>query len=159
MKKRIDEQREMDKKMFQILKQNKGLIREFQEAPQLDTDAPDDAAEVEPSEGEGGITPSETDVIEQQEKFRQTIAPDTKFNSFTIMPEESNVIFSGTIPGICDFVFDLNQMEGFGFSTPNQITMTQQKFDIIEKMNGYFVNWRGEMSNKLREYQQGRSDD
>lgn len=158
MKKRIDEQREMDKKMFQILKKNKGLIREFKEAPELDVEEPTDAPQNDAPQEEGGITPSKVDVIKQQEQFRQTIAPDTIFTSFTILPEQSNVIFSGTIPGICDFVFDMNQREGFGFSTPNQITMTSEVFDVIEMMNGYFKNWRSEMSDKLREYQQGEGN-
>jgi hypothetical protein len=161
MKKRIDEQREMDKKMFQILKSNKTLLREFQDAPSLETDAPevsDEVADEEEVEGEKGITPSESDVIEQQEKFRQTVAADTQFTSFTILPDEGNVIFSGTIPGICDFVFDLNQREGYGFKTQSQITMTNQTAEILKTMNAYFENWRGEMFDKLREYQQGQSD-
>jgi hypothetical protein len=142
MKKRLDE-REMSQRMIRTLREN---AMTHPEAKPLDNQG-----------NKSAITPPEQDIADEQAKFRQ-ISNDAQFTEYTILPDEKNIIFSGVIPGLCEFVFELSQQEGFAIRIPELTTMTPRKVQIIERMNGYYENWRGEMWDKLREYQKDSND-
>jgi len=129
MKKFINE-RELDQKMFKTIK----TLRE----------------NVEP---QPPVQPSETDIAANQEEFRQTVAMDAKFKEFNILVDAGNVIFNGSIPGICEWEFEYQNREGAQIAIPQQITMTNDVMEMLNKMNGAFENWRNEWSTKLLEYQ------
>jgi hypothetical protein len=150
MKKQVINERDVTQMMFKKLR-NENILRE-------DFGAATEEPPTQEAPQEGGETnslaPSENDVSEAQEKFRQNVAPDTVFEEFTIYPDENNVIFSGNIPGLGKFVFEYTQKEGYAFETEGQVTMSNINFEIIKKMVGYFTNWKEEMATKLLEYKQ-----
>lgn len=154
MKKPMLNEREINQKMFRRMRES-GILRENFNAEAGTAEAP--PADAEPAGNK--IEPSENDVAEAQEKFRQNVAPDTQFTEFTILPEQSNVIFKGVIPGLGEFIFEYTQKEGYAFNTDGQVTMSNINFDILKKMVGYFTNWKEEMATKLLEYKQNGNNE
>jgi hypothetical protein len=145
MKKNVINEREMTQRMLQTINKTKNLIKENEEMQN-----PAEAMQQEVNKVEA----SESDVAEAQEKFRQNVAPDAQFKEYTIQPDQGNVVFSGSVPGLGDWIFEYTQKEGYAFQTDTQITMTDTNFEVLKKMFGYFINWREEMSEKLLEYKQ-----
>jgi hypothetical protein len=143
MKSRINE-REINQRMMKVIRESAQM--QHPEAAPLDNKGSKPA-----------ITPPEQDIAEEQAKFRR-ISNDAQFTEYAILPDEQNIIFSGYIPGLCEFVFELSQQEGFAIRIPELATMTPRKLEIIKDMGGYYENWRTEMWDKLREYQQDSND-
>jgi hypothetical protein len=151
MKKQLINERDITQRMFQKMR-NQNILRE-----DFGSQAPEQPTEEMPQENPkpNGMSPSENDVAQAQENFRQNVAADAIFEEFTIIPEDNNVIFTGTIPGLGKFIFEYTQKEGYAFETEGQITMSAINFDVIKKLVGYFSNWKEEMTEKLLEYKQG----
>lgn len=135
MKKPINE-REINQRMIK-------LIKESQEPATIDSNAT----------AGGAVAPSSSDVSEDQERFRQNIATDAKFTEFNILPDAGNVIFKGSIPGVCEWKFEFANRNGVEISMQQPVTMTDEILDMFKKMNGEFDNWRSQWGTKLTEYQ------
>ena len=155
MKKPMINEREFTQQMFKKMRE-RSILREDFNADQGGAEAP--VAEPQTEAPANKVEPSENDVAEAQEKFRQNVAPDTQFTEYTILPDQSNVIFKGAIPGLGEFIFEYTQKEGYAFNTDGQVTMSAINFEILKKMVGYFTNWREEMATKLLEYKQESND-
>lgn len=156
MKKPMINEREISQRMFTTMR-NKNFLTETynpNEGGSPESVGMEQGGSPEQEEPKNAIAASESDVVEAQERFRQNVAPDANFSDYTILPDEGNVIFSGSIPGLGQWSFEYTQKEGFGFQTDNQITISNTNFEILKKMFGYFINWREEMSEKLLEYKQ-----
>ncbi len=99
------------------------------------------------------VSPSKSDVSEDQQQFRQNVASDTKFIEFSILPDAGNVIFKGSIPNVCEWVYEFNERNGPKILMANQIILTDEVMTILNKISSEFLNWREKWGTKLTEYQ------
>lgn len=141
MKNRSNNEREIDKRMFNVMRTDASKLRGLYE-----------------NSANGGssahnMEPSNADVAEEQNQFRQNIASDTKFYEFSILPDAGNVVFRGEIPNVCEFMFELSERDGFSFKAENPITFSANTLSLLTKLHGYFENWKEEWGLKLSEYQ------
>jgi hypothetical protein len=134
MKKVINE-RDITKKMIKVMTEN---------VPGLATDY----------NSEQTVSPSDSDVSLNQENFRQHVAMDAKFTEFSILPDADNVVFKGSIPGVCEWVCEYKNRSGIEIIVQEPLTLTEDTIKMFEKMGGFYDNWRGEWSKKLIEYKQ-----
>jgi predicted metal-dependent RNase len=128
MKKQLISEREINQRMIKQLKEN------------INGQQPE-------------VTASESDVANDQAEFRQNVAMDAKFTEFSILPDAGNVIFKGSIPGICEWKFELTNRDGVEITIPQPTKIDKDILDIFTKMDGVFANWKGTWSTKLIEYQ------
>lgn len=138
MKKPVINEREINQRMIKLMKEN----AEQQQVVGNNN-----------NNGGGAVSPSSSDVSGDQERFRQNIAADAKFTEFSILPDAGNVIFKGSIPGVCEWKFELTNMNGVEISMQQPVTITEKILTIFQKMNGEFENWRVQWGPKLTEYQ------
>lgn len=135
MKKQVINEREINQRMIKLMSENSN----------------------EPTIGDsptsGSISPSSSDISEDQAKFRQNIATDAKFTEFNILPDAGNIIFKGSIPGVCEWKFEFVNRNGVEITMQQPVTMTDDILEMFKKMNGEFENWRKDWGTKLTEYQ------
>ena len=161
MKNRIDEH-DMTKKMMSIVRGGyKNLLTEDEgfggaqavqtapvQAPQLyqqsstPNEIPQQDIGKEGSEADAGT------LNDELTKMRQQVDPSVKIDSFKLYPNAANVTITGTLlNGKIDFIFNLVD------NTANIDTETIELDDIslerIQKMKGYFQNWKDDWSKKI----------
>lgn len=134
MKKQVINEREINQRMIKYLRED-------------ESDTPNN------TDGTT-VNPSQSDISKDQEEFRQNVASDAKFIEFSILPDANNVVFKGSIPGVCEWKFELVNRNGVEIVIPEPITMTSEILEIFNDMNGVFLNWKEEWGPKLTEYQQ-----
>jgi len=83
----------------------------------------------------------------EQNKFSDMITPRVSFTNFKLYPNSNNVVFSGVIDSGIEFQLSLK--DGAYVNTDN-IELNDEVVDVIKKLNGFYVEWSKEWSNKLR---------
>lgn len=99
------------------------------------------------------MKPSDSDISSDQQEFRQNVAMEAKFIEFSILPDAGNVIFKGSIPGICEWSFELTNRDGVLITIPQPVVIDSDILEMFQKMTGVFENWKSQWSTKLLEYQ------
>lgn len=99
------------------------------------------------------VNASASDIAKNQAEFRQNVAMDAKFTEFSILPDAGNVIFKGSIPGICEWSFEYIKRDGVEIVISQPVVVDREVLEMLSKMDGVFQNWRAEWSPKLIEYQ------
>jgi hypothetical protein len=94
----------------------------------------------------------------QIENFRKTVNGGAKFASsdkedpestpLVFYPKSGNLVFSGSIPNISGlkFQFSLNDVTGAPYIFVDGLALTDDVMNILQKMSGYYKNWRDEWS-------------
>lgn len=87
---------------------------------------------------------------DEQSKFRETVSSMVDFKSFNIYPNDSNVFFSGTLKdlGGAEWSFSLDQNDGI-YIDIDSLQLTDNALNTLQKLKGYYKNWKEEWSNKL----------
>lgn len=113
---------------------------------------------------EAGVETSAKDVIEltgeerknEEQKFREVLGNLVEFNVFNIYPKAGNVVFGGIFQGMdgLQFQFTLEDSNGL-YVTANNMQVTSEVVETIQKLKGYYDNWKEEWANKMAtEYRQ-----
>lgn len=114
-------------------------------------------------EGKGDIIPITNEprfgqnVLDNQiENFRKTVSGGAKFadensedaesNPLVFYPKSGNLVFSGSIPNLSGlkFQFSLNDVTNAPYIFVDGLALTDDVINIINKMSGYYKNWREE---------------
>lgn len=152
MKESINEH-DMTKRMMDIMRGGfKPLLKENEE-PVSNEPITDDM--VNPNESDDVITPVAGDAVfnDELQKLRDTVSPRIKITSFKIFPTDENVIIDG--------VMEYKESEGTGITfkmslaagevetTMNDIELNDNISVLLQKLKGYYENFRLEWSKKL----------
>lgn len=110
------------------------------------------------------ITEQSNDVIqlegaernEEEAKFRDVIGQRVEFTVFNIYPSANNVVFGGKFQdlGGAEWQFSLEEDDGV-YLTANNMKLTTDALEKLQKLRGYYENWSEEWAEKLAtEYRQ-----
>lgn len=129
---------------------NKKTVLKEEEERQVSTAADGIAITDEPMFGQNTLT-------NQIEQFRASVESGAQFSKpnkenvsespLIFMPNENNLIFSGTIPCLNNlkFQFKLRTQTGDGcFLTTNGLDLSEKNLGILYKLYGFFKNWQEE---------------
>lgn len=97
----------------------------------------------------------------EQAKFRETVSSMVEFNSFNIYPSDSNAFFSGKLRDLnnMEWSFSLDETDGI-YIDVNSLQLTDNALGVLQKLKGYYKNWKEEWANKLAtEYKSNQSGD
>lgn len=90
----------------------------------------------------------------QIENFKKTVNGGAKFasenqddpesNPLIYYPETGNLVFSGSIPSLSGmkFQFSLNDVTNAPYIFVDGLALTEEVVNVINKMRGYFLNWK-----------------
>jgi hypothetical protein len=87
---------------------------------------------------------------QEQSKFRDVITSRVEFTSFNIYPQAGNVVFGGKFQDMdnMEWQFSLEETDGL-YITSNNMQVSDDVVNRIQKLKGYYDNWASEWSNKL----------
>ena len=107
----------------------------------------------EQNEGAGGkedLDPAE--YSEEQQKFRDTVSPRVKFNSFKLYPKAQNVEFSGEFTDSkIEWFYSLDDTRGV-YITGTFIQLSDEVLKIqIQKLVAYYETWSDEWATRIAE--------
>lgn len=91
----------------------------------------------------------------EQDKFSDMITPRVVFGKFKIYKNANNVVFGGKLDEGVEFQMSLN--DGIYINIDN-VELTDEIVDILKKLNGYYIEWAKEWSNKLRNEYNNNND-
>ena len=79
-------------------------------------------------------------------KFAKENTEDAQSNPLVYFPNTGNLIFTGSIPSLSDlkFQFSLNDVTGSPYIFVNGLALTEEVITTINKIRGYYLNWRQE---------------
>jgi hypothetical protein len=152
MKESINEH-DMTKRMMDIMRGGfKPLLKENEE---LVANEPITNQTVNPTEADDVVTPVVGDAVfnDELQKLRDTVSPRIKITSFKIFPTDENVIIDG--------VMEYKESEGTGITfkmslaagevetSMNDIELNDNISVLLQKLKGYYENFRLEWSKKL----------
>ncbi len=152
MKESINEH-DMTKRMMDIMRGGfKPLLKENEE---LVANEPITNQTVNPTEADDVVTPVAGDAVfnDELQKLRDTVSPRIKITSFKIFPTDENVIIDG--------VMEYKESEGTGITfkmslaagevetSMNDIELNDNISVLLQKLKGYYENFRLEWSKKL----------
>ena len=96
-------------------------------------------------------------VLQQQiDNFKQAVNNGAKFskaneenaeeNPLVYFPKTGNLVFSGSIPTLADmkFQFSLNDVTNAPYIFVDGLSLTDETITTINKLRGYFLNWKDE---------------
>jgi len=151
MKENINEH-DMTKKMMGIIRGGfKSLLKE-EEQSMVPVEGNEGS---EPKKVEDVVTPVAGDAVfnDELKKLRDTVTPRIKITSFKIFPTDENVIIDGAMEykesegtGI---IFKMSLAAGEVETTMNDIELNDNISVLLQKLKGYYENFRLEWSKKL----------
>lgn len=96
------------------------------------------------------IQPSQEEITQEEQKFREVVGPRVEFTTFKIYPQADNVVFGGKFQDMdgLEWQFSLEETDGL-YITTNNMQVSDDVVTRIQKLKGYYDNWAGEWSNKL----------
>ena len=79
-------------------------------------------------------------------KFASENSEDAESNPLIYYPKTGNLVFSGSIPNLSDlkFQFSLNDVTNAPYIFVDGLALTEDVITILNKMHGYYLNWREE---------------
>lgn len=101
-------------------------------------------------EKDGVIELSGDERQQEEQKFREVLGNLVNFTVFNIYPDANNVVFGGQFQGMggMEFQFTLEDANGV-YVTANNMQLTSEVVETIQKLKGYYDNWKEEWANKL----------
>lgn len=134
---------ESKKPLISLLERGNNPLGGYETAPQSDTstDAPNN---------NDSIQPSQEEIAQEQQKFREVVGPRVEFTTFNIYPQAGNVVFGGKFQDMdgLEWQFTLEETDGL-YITVNNMQVSDDVVTRIQKLRGYYDNWAGDWSNKL----------
>jgi hypothetical protein len=152
MKESINEH-DMTKKMMDVMRGGfKPLLKEETEEPSIGVES---QITSKPETAKDVITPVVGDAVfnDELQKLRDTVTPRIKITGFKIYPTDENVIIDG--------VMEYKESEGTGITfkmslaagevetSMNDIELNDNMSTLLQKLKGYYENFRNEWSKKL----------
>lgn len=96
------------------------------------------------------IKPNNQDYQDEIKKFKSQITSRVDVETFLIYPETNNVVFGGKFNDLTEFSFEMSLSEKDGlYINTNNLQITDDIVNRIQKLNGYYKNWAEEWSNKI----------
>ena len=119
------------------------IIREFKEAPSLDTEKDEDEKDSIKLEG------SERD--EEINKLKEPVAARVKVDEETpiIYPYDDNVVIRGEFEGLR---FEMSTSDGLFITTNSLKRSDTDVVEVIKKLASYYDVWRDEWADKIQDY-------
>lgn len=79
-------------------------------------------------------------------KFASENAEDAESNPLVYYPKTGNLVFSGSIPSLSDlkFQFSLNDVTNAPYIFVDGLAITEDVATLINKLRGYYLNWKDE---------------
>ena len=79
-------------------------------------------------------------------KFADENSEDAESNPLVYYPKTGNLVFTGSIPSMSKlrFQFSLNDVTNAPYIFVDGLALTDDVINIIQKLNGYYKNWREE---------------
>ena len=154
MKESINEH-DMTKKMMDVMRGGfKPLLKEENETQNMGA-AIEDVNQTQTETSKDVITPVSGDAVfnDELQKLRDTVTPRIKITGFKIYPTDENVIIDG--------VMEYKESEGTGITfkmslaagevetSMNDIELNDNMSTLLQKLKGYYENFRTEWSKKL----------
>lgn len=108
------------------------------------------AADAQSPNSDDSIQPSQEEIAQEQQKFREVVGPRVEFTTFNIYPQAGNVVFGGKFQDMdgLEWQFTLEETDGL-YITVNNMQVSDDVVTRIQKLRGYYDNWAGDWSNKL----------
>ena len=107
----------------------------------------------------------------QIENFKKTVNGGAKFasenqddpesNPLIYYPETGNLVFSGSIPSLSGmkFQFSLNDVTNAPYIFVDGLALTEEVVNVINKMRGYFLNWKDSWNSSTDLLEKLKKDD
>ena len=97
---------------------------------------------------------SSNEIKSEEEGLRQQIDASLKITTYTVYPDNDNVVLEGIIQGMgnLEFQFTLEEEDGL-FITSDAVKVNSSFASKIQRLHGSYENWRGEwFESKLNDY-------
>jgi hypothetical protein len=131
----------------------KGMLRE-QEEPTDQMEPTDGFETAETTETKEKVEERELDdseLREEQDKFRQSVHNRVEFNKFKLYPESQNVEFGGTFTDSrIEWFYSLDDSTGVYISA-ELLQLRDETLEVIKKLVGYYKAWSDEWANRIAE--------
>lgn len=115
-----------------IIKENKSLIKES-DGKTSDRDL------------------DESELAEEEQKFRDSVSTRTSFNRFRLYPKSQNVEFSGKFnDNNIEWFFSLDDSRGV-YISGDLLQLTDDTLKQIQKLVGYYQTWANEWGARISE--------
>lgn len=140
------DQHDMTRKMLQTIRENQTpKTLKFLTENNYET-----AADAQSPNEDDSIQPSQEEIAQEQQKFREVVGPRVEFTTFNIYPQAGNVVFGGKFQDMdgMEWQFTLEETDGL-YITVNNMQVSDDVVTRIQKLRGYYDNWAGDWSNKL----------
>lgn len=96
------------------------------------------------------VEPSELDYTDEVKKFKSQISSRVEITTFNIYPESNNVVFGGVFNDVSSLHFEMSLSEKDGlYINADNLQITDDIVNRIQKLNGYYKNWSEEWANKV----------
>lgn len=155
-----EQEHDHSRKMMDILRGDKSPDRPINEQEEEVANDDQYVEKDEPAPEEEATELPSDELRSEKQKFRETVDPRVEFETFKLYPESRNVVFAGEFQGFGGLYwqFTLSQRDGVYISVDN-LQLSEEAFDVLQKLKGYYDNWAEEWSQKIVEEYSNNNED